>query len=100
MLIGFTLLNTFKTPAPVSSVAIDHRGLSAFLGSNDGTLRWYSFNFPGPTRVAKAVRGLGEEISSIAIPRKEGESAGRHYHGRDRSVWVGAGKNVRFDWAS
>ncbi|KAI0647319.1 WD40-repeat-containing domain protein [Trametes meyenii] len=73
---------TIKVPSAVSSLAL---GLDDALcvGSDDGSVRWYKL----PSgRVLRAIKPLGEEISSIAWshPSKDDVS----------NVWVSSGRRV------
>ncbi|KAI0273585.1 WD40-repeat-containing domain protein [Gloeopeniophorella convolvens] len=72
---------TLRTPAHVSALFYTHNG-ALIVGSDDGSLRFYQ---PPATKVVKAIRGLGSEVSSVAGLRS---SLG------DCCVWVACGTSV------
>lgn len=63
----------------------DYDILIALIRSDDGTIRIYQ---PPEIRVAKAIRGLGAEISSIACSTEPESELG--------IVWLACGKRVCF----
>ncbi|KAF5389952.1 hypothetical protein D9757_003629 [Collybiopsis confluens] len=71
-----------NTPAPVSALEFPHAG-HLFVGSYDGTLRLYDLS---SFKVIRAVRGLKDEISSIASTKRPGTNL--------RDVWVACGNSV------
>ncbi|KIK59606.1 hypothetical protein GYMLUDRAFT_169355 [Collybiopsis luxurians FD-317 M1] len=78
----YALVKSLNTPAPISSLEFGHAG-HIFAGSRDGTLRLYDLS---SFKVLKAVRGLKDEISSIAcLKRPETEL---------RDAWVACGNHV------
>ncbi|KAF9645295.1 WD40 repeat-like protein [Thelephora ganbajun] len=73
---------SIRTPAPVSALAFG-KGNHLVIGADDGSLRLY--NLP-ETKVYKAVRGLGSDVSSIAWMHSPGTEIG--------NIWVAAGQKV------
>ncbi|KAF8163623.1 WD40-repeat-containing domain protein [Crassisporium funariophilum] len=78
----FTLQQTLRTPAHVSSLAFGHGG-HLFAGSDDGSLRLYDLS---SLKVLKAVRGLGGEVSSIICVKRAGSEL--------RDTWIAHGKKI------
>ncbi|KIK08814.1 hypothetical protein K443DRAFT_535773 [Laccaria amethystina LaAM-08-1] len=78
----FSLEKTFTTPAHVSSLAFGHPG-QLYAGSDDGSLRIYDLS---TSKVLKAVRGLGNEVSSIICIKRPGSEL--------RDAWVAHGKRI------
>ncbi|KIJ41256.1 hypothetical protein M422DRAFT_229718 [Sphaerobolus stellatus SS14] len=70
-----------RLPSPVSATAFSESGLLA-IATEDGTLRLYQAPY---TKVWKAIKDLGAEISSIVFPASAGE---------DASVWVACEQQV------
>ncbi|VDB82906.1 unnamed protein product [Peniophora sp. CBMAI 1063] len=80
---------TFQLPTHVSSLRYTH-SRKLLVGSDDGSLRVYH---PPDVRVVKAIRGLGDEVSSIALHRKP---KGDEDEGR---AWVACGTQaILFDY--
>ncbi|KAG5352981.1 hypothetical protein C0989_011624 [Termitomyces sp. Mn162] len=78
----YSLQRALHTPAHVSSLAFDHAGhLSA--GSDDGSLRVYDLN---SFKVIRAIRGLGEEISSLVCLKRLGSEL--------PDVWLASGRRI------
>ncbi|KAI0672963.1 WD40-repeat-containing domain protein [Trametes maxima] len=73
---------TINVPSAVSSLALGPDD-ALCVGSDDGSVRWY--NLPSG-RVSRAIKALGEEISSIvwSDPNKDGVP----------NVWVSSGHRV------
>lgn len=78
----FSLEKTFTTPAHISSLAFGHPG-QLYAGSDDGSLRVYDLS---TFKVLKAVRGLGNEVSSIICIKRPGSEL--------RDAWVAHGKRI------
>ncbi|KAH9945888.1 WD40 repeat-like protein [Epithele typhae] len=72
-------------PSPVSALAFGPGGRSTVLTEvlDDGCLRWY--NLPS-TKVVKAIKSLGDEISSISIHSQ--------HRNEPETAWVASGRNV------
>ncbi|KAI0372921.1 WD40 repeat-like protein [Pilatotrama ljubarskyi] len=73
---------TIKVPSAVSALSLGPNDLLC-VGSDDGSLRWYSLP---EGRVKRAVKSLGEEISSVVWSRpKKDEHA---------TIWVASGRKI------
>jgi hypothetical protein len=74
------MVECLRLPSPVTALAF---GISGKLGvaTEDGTLRIYESPY---TKVSKAVKNLGSEISSVVF----GGSAEAHL------IWVACGQHV------
>ena len=95
----FTVCKTLQIPAPVSALSFGVPGhlfagsgtynitiqlqLMSLLSIDDGTLRVYDLS---TFRVIKAIRGLGEEVSSIVCMKRTGSML--------RDAWVAHGTKV------
>ncbi|KAF8831115.1 hypothetical protein HHX47_DHR1000080 [Lentinula edodes] len=79
----YIVVKTLNTPAPISSFDFGHAG-HLFAGSDDGTLRVYDLS---SFKVLKAVRGLKNEVSSIACFKRSGSEF--------RDAWVACGNQVQ-----
>ncbi|KAH9079368.1 WD40-repeat-containing domain protein [Lactarius deliciosus] len=79
----YALQHTLFIPAHVSSLEYTQNE-TLILGSDDGSIRLYRLP---DTKVVKAIRGLGSEVSSIAVmaPRSGGFS----------DIWVACGSSVK-----
>ncbi|KAI0054020.1 WD40 repeat-like protein [Auriscalpium vulgare] len=73
-----TILHTLQVPSPVSALEFTPAG-SLLVGSDDGTLRIYDLP---DTKVLKAVRKLGAEISSVACVGDTGH------------LWLAGGRRI------
>ncbi|KAI0362404.1 WD40 repeat-like protein [Trametes cingulata] len=71
-----------KVPTAVSAVSLGPNDVLC-VGSDDGSLRWY--NLP-EGKVCKAVKSLGEEVSSIVWSRPKKEEPA--------TVWVASGRKL------
>ncbi|KAJ3850747.1 WD40-repeat-containing domain protein [Lentinula lateritia] len=78
----YVVVKTLNTPAPISSFDFGHAG-HLFAGSDDGTLRVYDLS---SFKVLKAVRGLKNEVSSIACFKRSGSEF--------RDAWVACGNQI------
>ncbi|GAW01346.1 scf complex subunit skp1 [Lentinula edodes] len=78
----YIVVKTLNTPAPISSFDFGHAG-HLFAGSDDGTLRVYDLS---SFKVLKAVRGLKNEVSSIACFKRSGSEF--------RDAWVACGNQI------
>ncbi|KAH9005105.1 WD40-repeat-containing domain protein [Lactarius hatsudake] len=80
---AYALQHTLFIPAHVSSLEYTQNE-TLILGSDDGSIRLYRLP---DTRVVKAIRGLGSEVSSIAVmaPRSGGFG----------DLWVACGSSVK-----
>lgn len=80
---AYSLRHTLFIPAHVSSLEYAQNE-TLILGSDDGSIRLYRLP---DTKVVKAIRGLGSEVSSIAImPPKSGGFG---------DIWVACGNSVK-----
>ncbi|KAI0333505.1 WD40 repeat-like protein [Cubamyces sp. BRFM 1775] len=79
---AFALSTTIKVPSAVSALALGP-GEQLCVGCDDGSVRWYSLP---STKVSRAIKSLGEEVSSIVWtqPKREEEP----------SVWIASGRKV------
>ncbi|KAG6910284.1 hypothetical protein DXG01_011681 [Tephrocybe rancida] len=78
----YSIQRTLETPAHVSCLAFGHAG-HLFAGADDGSLRVYDLS---SFKVIKAVRGLGEEISSLVCVKRTGSEL--------RDVWLASGRRI------
>ncbi|KAH9048141.1 WD40-repeat-containing domain protein [Lactarius hengduanensis] len=80
---AYALQHTLFIPAHVSSLEYTQNE-TLILGSDDGSIRLYRLP---DTKVVKAIRGLGSEVSSIAVmaPRSGGFG----------DMWVACGSSVK-----
>ncbi|KAM6500292.1 WD40-repeat-containing domain protein [Amanita muscaria] len=78
----YTLLQTLKLPPAVSSLAFGHAG-HLFVGTDDGILRVYDLS---SFKVIKAVKNLGNEVSSIICVKRQGSDI--------RDAWVACGTKI------
>ncbi|KAJ3801461.1 WD40-repeat-containing domain protein [Lentinula aff. detonsa] len=78
----YFVVKTLNTPAPISSLEFGHAG-HLFAGSDDGTLRVYELS---SFKVLKAIRGLKNEISSIACFKRAGSEI--------RDAWIACGNQI------
>ncbi|KAH9901554.1 WD40 repeat-like protein [Cubamyces lactineus] len=86
---SFALSTTIKVPSAVSALALGP-GEQLCVGCDDGSVRWYSLP---STKVSRAIKSLGEEVSSIVWthPKKDEEA----------SVWIASGRKIfRFSGSS
>ncbi|KAI8989687.1 WD40 repeat-like protein [Trametes punicea] len=74
--------NVIHVPSVASALAIG-QGDVLCVGSNDGSVRWYTLP---STRVSRAIKSLGDEISSIVWnkPKKDEPS----------SLWIASGRKI------
>ncbi|PPQ87974.1 hypothetical protein CVT25_001053 [Psilocybe cyanescens] len=79
---NFSLEKSLNIPAHVSSLAFGHAG-HLFAGSDDGSLRVYDLS---SFKVLKAVRGLGDEVSSIVCMKRPGSEL--------RDAWFAHGQHI------
>jgi WD40 repeat protein len=70
-------------PAHVSTSTYTHNGI-LILGSDDGSLRLYC---PSDTKVVRAIRGLGSEVSSVTAVTPKDSGFGH--------IWVACGSSVK-----
>ncbi|KAL1677431.1 hypothetical protein EV122DRAFT_252641 [Schizophyllum commune] len=87
---------TLHTPAQISALALVPHNICAdtlVAGSADGTLRVYDLT---SGRVTGAVRGLGDEVASIAIavPAKKAKSTDDASKEAPLRAWVACGRQV------
>ncbi|KIY63057.1 WD40 repeat-like protein [Cylindrobasidium torrendii FP15055 ss-10] len=73
-----------QSPSPVASLAIG--GDYLFSGCEDGSVRVYTLD--GSSKVLKAIRKLGDEVSSIACAKST--------PGVIPAIWVACGKSVHY----
>ncbi|KAF5330756.1 hypothetical protein D9619_005325 [Psilocybe cf. subviscida] len=66
--VSFRLEQSLETPAHIASLAFGHAG-HLFTGSDDGSLRVYDLS---SYKVIKAIRGIGDEVSSIVCIKRPG----------------------------
>ncbi|KAJ4487736.1 WD40-repeat-containing domain protein [Lentinula aciculospora] len=78
----YIVSKALNTPAPISSLEFGHAG-HLFAGSDDGTLRVYDLS---SFKVLKAVRGLKNEVSSIACFKRAGSEL--------RDAWIACGNQI------
>ncbi|KAJ3760327.1 WD40-repeat-containing domain protein [Lentinula raphanica] len=78
----YHVVRTLTTPAPISALQFGHAG-HVYAGSGDGTLRVYDLS---SYKVLKAVRGLKNEVSSIACLKRPGSET--------RDAWVACGHQI------
>lgn len=78
----YTLLQTLRLPSAVSSLAFGHAG-HLFVGTDDGILRVYDLS---SFKVIKAVKNLGNEVSSIICVKRQGSDI--------RDAWVACGTKI------
>lgn len=78
----YTLQRTLQTPAQVTCLAFAHAS-HLFAGSDDGSVRIYDLS---SFKVIKAIRGLGEEVTSLVCQKKPGSEL--------RDVWLASGRRV------
>ncbi|KAH9966624.1 WD40-repeat-containing domain protein [Russula dissimulans] len=77
------LQHTLLIPAHVSALTYTQNGM-LILGSDDGSLRLYC---PPDTKVVRAIRGLGSEVSSVASVTP---TPGNFGH-----IWVACGRSLK-----
>ncbi|KAI5824693.1 hypothetical protein K523DRAFT_356639 [Schizophyllum commune Tattone D] len=87
---------TLHTPAQISALALVPHNICAdtlIAGSADGTLRVYDLT---SGRVTRAVRGLGDEVASIAIdvPAKKAKSTDDASKEAPLRAWVACGRKI------
>ncbi|TFK30269.1 WD40 repeat-like protein [Coprinopsis marcescibilis] len=78
----FEVAKTYSTPATVSSLAFGH-SFHLYAGSGDGSLRVYDLS---THKVIKAIRSLGDEVSSILCMKRSGSEL--------RDAWIAHGTKI------